>query len=160
MNELPILENLKHQLSGLDHRDLESKATRACHQPPRDDVDRALKNLFSHCVYNLTKPKALVKLLTNHGVEGNVAQVLAKVWENEAVVLVEKARSDSVKFTSPVPVDVISHEITFQVLDGGQKPEPMTVLRLGDQVIEFDPNGLKDFYEKLELIQENMDALK
>jgi len=158
-------------------QDLELRARRVCRRHSNTGgksaaaIDSQLASMFNTCVYKMTKPKALAhSLIDNEGLDESRAQVLAKVWEEQAKGLVERARCQSVTMSSPInAVDVIEHDVTVglcpaSLVKGGARSSlgtPMTAIRFGrDKVIEFGPDDLRQLYDTLETIQAGLDSLK
>jgi len=159
---------LRELTSDLSIHDLERRAYNVArvHFDGSDpnDLEGQLAHMFKACVYRMTKPKVLTQNLVQNGFEAAKAAVLAKVWEEEAKSLVEKARSESLTLTSPIsmgnhasPIDL---DVTVRMSNFSIDAAPMTAIRFGNHVVEFDPQDLRELYDTLECIQASLDSLK
>lgn len=124
--------------------------------------------IMEQAVYYSIKPASLQQQLEEIHLNSDKAEVFSQSWASAGPELVEKLKRNTF---APKKLDYISWQLNLQMAQSSQArlKSPSAVLHLGVRnedsevqeniFVEFDHQQLLEFYDKLEVVQGQLDSL-
>lgn len=124
--------------------------------------------IMEQAVYHSIKPASLQQQLEEIHLNSDKAEVFSQSWASAGPELVEKLKRNTF---APKKLDYISWQLNLQMAQSSQArlKSPSAVLHLGVRnedsevqeniFVEFDHQQLLEFYDKLEVVQGQLDSL-
>ncbi|XP_028314495.1 COMM domain-containing protein 10 [Gouania willdenowi] len=124
--------------------------------------------IFEQAVYHNMKPASLQQHLELVQMCPDQAQVFSQTWASSGPELVEKLKAN---IFAPNKLDYVGWQLNLQMAQSSQAhlKSPSAVLQLGlsqedsqvqqNMFVEFNHQQLRDFYNKIETIQGQLDSL-
>lgn len=124
--------------------------------------------IMEQAVYHSIKPASLQQQLEEIHLNSDKAEVFSQSWASAGPELVEKLKRNTF---APKKLDYISWQLNLQMAQSSQArlKSPSAVLHLGvhnedsevqeNIFVEFNHQQLLEFYDKLEVVQGQLDSL-
>lgn len=124
--------------------------------------------ILEQAVYHNVKPTSLQKQLEAVNLNPDKAEVFSQTWANAGPELVEKLKHNTF---APNKLEYVGWQLNLQMAQSSQArlKSPSAVLQLGlrsedsevqeNVFVEFNHQQLLDFYNKLEIVQGQLDSL-
>ncbi|XP_015232604.1 COMM domain-containing protein 10 [Cyprinodon tularosa] len=124
--------------------------------------------ILEQAVYHSIKPAALLQQLEQIHLNPDKAEVFSQSWASAGPELVEKLKRNTF---APKKLDFVSWQLNLQMAQSSQArlKSPSAVLQLGVRnedsevqeniFVEFNHQQLLEFYNKLEIVQGQLDSL-
>ncbi|XP_043966202.1 COMM domain-containing protein 10 [Gambusia affinis] len=124
--------------------------------------------ILEQAVYHGIKPASLQQQLEEIHLNSDKAEVFSQAWASAGPELVEKLKRN---IFAPKKLDYVSWQLNLQMAQSSQARLkcPSAVLQLGVRnedsevqeniFVEFDHQQLLEFYDKLEIVQGQLDSL-
>ncbi|XP_039272135.2 COMM domain-containing protein 10-like [Styela clava] len=157
-NKTPFTDDEKYKLSEV----LEINTDSVNH------MLEAIKHIYERAAYHSWKPAILSEQLSSLGMDEERSGMLSQGWQKYGRDIVSRLKK---KTLTANQLDRVDWHLNLQVAQGSKSKitEPNVVLQLNvndpsekgshDVLMEFNHEELLAFYNKLETIQEQMDAL-
>ncbi|XP_014851398.1 PREDICTED: COMM domain-containing protein 10 [Poecilia mexicana] len=124
--------------------------------------------ILEQAVYHSIKPASLQQQLEEIHLNSDKAEVFSQAWASAGPELVEKLKRSTF---APKKLDYVSWQLNLQMAQSSQArmKSPSAVLQLGlrnedsevqeNIFVEFNHQQLLEFYDKLEIVQGQLDSL-
>ncbi|XP_008416463.1 COMM domain-containing protein 10 [Poecilia reticulata] len=124
--------------------------------------------ILEQAVYHSIKPASLQQQLEEIHLNSDKAEVFSQAWASAGPELVEKLKRSTF---APKKLDYVSWQLNLQMAQSSQArmKSPSAVLQLGVRnedsevqeniFVEFNHQQLLEFYDKLEIVQGQLDSL-
>ncbi|XP_014908086.1 COMM domain-containing protein 10 [Poecilia latipinna] len=124
--------------------------------------------ILEQAVYHSIKPASLQQQLEEIHLSSDKAEVFSQAWASAGPELVEKLKRNTF---APKKLDYVSWQLNLQMAQSSQArmKSPSAVLQLGlrnedsevqeNIFVEFNHQQLLEFYDKLEIVQGQLDSL-